>query len=76
VAWVQVKDGEISSVNLVPISLEYILKMAKISTSLGSVIVDDKNIPIAKLPKREGGMQEMTVEELNKKFKESEKLGK
>lgn len=45
-AWVQVKDGEISSVNLVPLSLTNILKIAKISTLLGSVIIDGKNVPL------------------------------
>jgi hypothetical protein len=52
-AWVQVKDGETVSVNLVPTSVHFCILAARMGVELGTVKVEGKEVPLATIAQAE-----------------------
>lgn len=49
VAWVQVNDGETASVNLIPTGVQFCLMAAQLGVALGTVKLEGKDTPVAKV---------------------------
>jgi len=53
VAWVQVNDGETISVNLIPTTVRLCINRALLGVKLGTAMVNNEEVPIAKIAPRE-----------------------
>jgi hypothetical protein len=72
VAWVQVNDGEIIPVNLVPTTVPFCLLAANLGVVLGTAKVNNKDIPIAEIAPAEVQAFEKAVNALVAKLPKEE----
>jgi len=68
IAWVQVNDGEVGSVNLLPTGVPFCLRAAILGATLGTVRVEGKDVPIAKAAPAEVEAFEKAAEALAAKL--------
>jgi len=74
VAWVQVNDGETAPVNLVPTRVMFCLMAVQLGVALGTVKVEGKDTPVAKVAPVEAAAFEKAAAALAEKLPKEEGL--